>query len=153
MSNVPQGSPPIRSNNTVLYLLLGLSGVLLAECMCVCCGVGGYFLLSKGPVASFANADLSESNLAKISNGIQTGMTLRQAEAIIGKGSVASPSDISFVNGRLGKFGGAQIQPTPPGRSKYVWKNRGPLETKWLFMDADNSTGRISNMTSYTGPN
>ena len=84
---------------------------------------------------------------------MKTGMTLREVEAIIGKGSVASPSDINFVNGRLSKFNGAQIPPVAPGKTKYVWKSRGARQTLWLFLDVDNSTRRIGSMTTYTGPN
>lgn len=143
---------PERKDNTILYVALGLGGLALFGCLVVGCGIGGFFLFRLGPAASLRNANLSEANLATISNGMQTGMTLEQAEGIIGKGTIASPSDINFVNGRLGKFGNA-IQPAPFGKTKYVWKNRGPSRTQWLFMDADNSTRRISSMTTYTGSN
>src|SRR5262245_17012598 len=148
----PAGIPPPK-DNTVLYLVIGLGSLALVSCLCLGCGVGGVMLFRmKGPFGSFGNANLSEANMATISNGMQTGMTLDQVNAIIGTGSVASQSEIDLVNKRLGKFGNA-VPPAPAGKTKYVWKSRSGSTTQWLFIDADNSTRRISSMTSYTGPN
>jgi predicted Zn finger-like uncharacterized protein len=134
----PRRRPRPTGTNRGLMIGLIIGGGVLAGLFLVgVCGglIWWYFLPENNPL-------LTQENIKKV----QPGMSLEQAEHILGKSKQATEGDLQTVNKGMKGFGPAVA--FRPGTTKYRWRNGN----FWFFVDIDNNTKKIvgSDSRSYS---
>jgi hypothetical protein len=129
--------------------------ILVVGSVAVVAGISGglfYFLIERPPT----NDKLTAENIQKI----KMGMTLDEAEELLGKASPANSADIQKMYDEFEKMtrtrgtpaafrpSGPQVGGAPPGATKYMWRHK----YTWLFVDVDDATKKIvgTYSTGYT---
>ena len=133
-----------RSNVLNMVLIAGTALVVLA-------GVGGVLWWFIGPEM---NSNLTMENIQKI----QHGMTLEEAEQILGKARIATERDVVELNEMTRAPGdppiGARGNPAAVkfrgGLTKYMWRNKN----LWFLVDVDDQSKKIlgTQWLSHEGP-
>jgi len=126
-----------RANSNLLIGVTIVGAILLGVA-----AIGGTLWWLLGPET---NSNLTPENTQKI----KAGMTLEEAEAVLGKARPATDNDIAAVTAKINEVPRIGRPPDLPPLlvratgTRYVWRNKN----HWFFVDVDNQSKKIVGIT------